>query len=137
MLDKFIEKTLKPVLIVGGLATCGLLYAALLPKSALPAMFKLEYVADYTVIAQHWGMMVFCLGAFLFFAGLYPHLRYPALVFSTVEKSFMLGLFLVYSGPPPTPSFIVPFILDVIIVSYSILYFVNYWTGSAARALSK
>ena len=137
MLDKFVEKTLKPFLIVAGLGTCIPLYVALVPTRALPGAFKLDYVANYTIIAQHWGMMVFCLGAFLIVSAFRCHLRFAAIVFSTVGKSFIVFLCLSNFGKPAASGFVEPLVMDSIIVLYSILYFLNYQSGGAARSLSR
>jgi hypothetical protein len=38
------------------------------------------------VVARHWGLLLFCVGALLVYAAFHPALRVPAMVLASVEK---------------------------------------------------
>ena len=54
----FIDKTIKPVLIIGGIGTALAGLDAFLPQLVVENVQKLEWVPDYTIFVQHWGIMV-------------------------------------------------------------------------------
>jgi len=37
-------------------------------------------------LARHWGLLIFCVGAFIVYAAYHPAVRAPAMVFAAVEK---------------------------------------------------
>jgi hypothetical protein len=39
------------------------------------------------VVARHWGLLLFCVGALLIYAGFHPAVRKPAVVLASVEKA--------------------------------------------------
>jgi len=47
------------------------------------------------------------------------------MVFSAIEKSFMVYLFLSNLGQPWAKGYLFPFLMDSTIVAYSILYFIS------------
>ena len=54
-----------------------------------------------------------------------PWLRFETMVFSTIEKSFMVYLFLTNLGQSWAIGYIIPFLVDSTIVAYSIAYFIS------------
>jgi hypothetical protein len=69
--------------------------------------------------------MVFGIGVLMVIAAFRPWLRFETMLFSTVEKSFMVYLFLSNLGQPWVMGYIAVFLLDSTIVAYSILYFIS------------
>ena len=65
MLKTFIEKTTKPVLILGGAGTALAGLDAFLPRFAVENVQNMEWVPEYTMFVQHWGMMVGLFGVFM------------------------------------------------------------------------
>ena len=63
-MQKFIDVTIKPVLIVGGIGTALAGLDAFLPRFAVENVQKLEWVPEYTIFVQHWGIMVCLMGVF-------------------------------------------------------------------------
>ncbi len=51
----FIDKTLKPVLIIGGLGTAAAGLYAFAPQFAVENIAGIEFIQDYTIFVQHWG----------------------------------------------------------------------------------
>jgi len=61
-------------------------------------------LVDYTPASvpalRHWGIMIFGIGALMVVAAFRPWLRFETMLFSTVEKAFMVYLFLSNLGRP-------------------------------------
>jgi len=54
-----------------------------------------------------------------------PWLRFETMVFSTVEKGFMVYLFLSNLDRPWAMGYLFAFVVDSTIVAYSIVYFIS------------
>ena len=65
-MKRFIDKTLKPVLIIGGLGTAAAGLYAFFPQFAVENIAKLEFIENYTIFVQHWGIMVGLIGVMLY-----------------------------------------------------------------------
>ena len=68
---------------------------------------------------------MFGIGALMVAAAFRPWLRFEALMFSTVEKAFMVYLFLSNMRALWGAAYTSLFITDLIITSYGILYFIS------------
>lgn len=126
VVDSFIARTIRWFLIVFGLATClPLLYA--IDVNLLTPMFGgvVGYTSSSVPALRHWGIMVFGIGALMVVAAFRPWLRFEAMLFSTVEKSFMVYLVISNRSQPWARGYLVPFLVDSTIVAYSILYFIS------------
>jgi hypothetical protein len=125
-LNSFIAKTLKWFLIVFGLATCGTLPFAIDINFMAPMFGGLiDYTPSSVPALRHWGIMVFGLGVLMVVAGFRPWLRFETMVFSLVEKAFIVYLYLTNLEQPWITGYLAAFVLDSTIVAYSILYFVS------------
>jgi hypothetical protein len=69
--------------------------------------------------------MIFGIGVLMVVAAFRPWLRFETMVFSTIEKSFMVYLFLTNLRQPWAIGYIIPFLVDSTIVAYSIAYFIS------------
>ena len=124
--NAFIARTIKWFLIVFGLATCGTLPFAIDINLLTPMLGGLvEYTPASVPALRHWGIMVFGIGALMIVAAFRPWLRFETMVFSTVEKAFLIYLFLSNLGRPWVMGYIFAFVIDSTIVAYSILYFIS------------
>src|SRR5262245_49805844 len=124
-LNAFITKTIKWFLIVFGLATCGTLPIAI-DIALLKPMLRdaVDYTASSVPLLRHWGIMVFGIGALMLVAAFRPWLRFETMMFSTIEKAFMIYLCLSNRDQPWASGYLVMFLLDATIVAYSVLYFI-------------
>ena len=125
MLEKFIKVTIKPVLIIGGIGTALAGANAFLPQWATENVQGLEWVQDYTIFVQHWGIMVCLMGVFMFGAAFKESWRYPIMLYSLIEKAFMVYLVSTNASHVYSDGFYVPAIMDSFITIYSILYFIS------------
>jgi hypothetical protein len=93
--NAFIAKTIKWFLIVFGVATSATLPFAIDSNLITPMLGGLvDYTPSSVPALRHWGFMVFGIGALMVVAAFRPWLRFETMVFSTIEKSFMVYLFL-------------------------------------------
>ena len=121
----FVDKTLKPVLIVGGAGTALAGVDAFSPRFAVENVQNLEFIPEYTIFVQHWGIMVCLMGLFMIAAAFRKSWRTPILLYSLIEKAFMV--FLVFSnlGHSFSRGFLAPAIMDAFIVLWSLAYFAS------------
>ncbi len=126
-MKSFIDKTIKPFLVLGGLGTCAAGLYAFLPVVAVEKIAKFQFVENYVIIVQHWGMMVLLMGIFMIVSAFKVSWRIPILLYSVIEKSFMVLLCIVYGSRSFVAGFQGAAIMDAIIVVYLLLYF---WKGS-------
>ena len=122
-MSAFIDKTIKPVLIVGGTATALAGLDAFLPQFAVENVQKLEWVPEYTIFVQHWGMMVCLIGVFMVAAAFVESWRVPVLLYAMIEKAFMVFLVVTNLGQAFASGFLVPAMMDAIITVWCVVYF--------------
>src|SRR5215468_6766654 len=125
-LNIFVARTIKWFLILFGLATCGSLPFAVDVNLVTPMLGGLvDYTPSSVPILRHWGIMVFGIGALMVAAAFRPWLRFETMMFSTIEKAFLVYLFLSNLGQPWATGYLFMFLLDATIVAYSVLYFIS------------
>jgi len=125
MLEKFINVTIKPVLIIGGAGTALAGANAFLPQWATENVQGLEWIQDYTIFVQHWGIMVCLMGIFMVAAAYKETWRMPIILYGLLEKAFMVYLVVSNLDQSYSNGFYIPATMDTIITIYSILYFIS------------
>ena len=122
-MKKFIDLTIKPVLIIGGVGTALAGANAFFPRWAVENIQGIEWSQDYTIFVQHWGIMVCLMGVFMVAAAYIESWRTPIILYGLLQKAFML--FLVYSNADFEYSngYYLPAGMDSFLTIYSILYF--------------
>ncbi len=124
-MKSLIDKTIKPFLIIAGLCTAIAGLNAFLPQFTVENILKLPFIGNYTIIVQHWGMMILLVGIFMIISAFRVEWRGPVLIYSAIEKIFMVFLYLSNISNPFSAGFQGAAIMDTIIVIYLLLYF---WT---------
>ena len=124
-MQKFIDVTIKPVLIIGGIGTALAGVDAFFPRFAVENVQKLEWVPEYTIFVQHWGIMVCLIGVFMVAAAFKESWRTPILLYGLIEKAFMVFLAVANLRQPFSAGFLAPAVMDAIIIVWSIFYFVS------------
>ena len=122
-MKNFIDKTIKPVLIIGGLGTALAGLNAFFPQFAVENIQGFEWVQEYTIFVQHWGIMVCLMGVMMVWAAFKESWRLPIMIYSALEKAFMVFLAVSNMNYSYAEGFFVPATMDAIIVLYSIFYF--------------
>jgi hypothetical protein len=118
-----IEKSLKPVLVIGGLGTAAAGIYAFFPGYAVANIAELEFRQDYTIFVQHWGIMVGLIGVMMVAAAFKPSWVMPVMIYGVLEKAFMVYLVLSNVNESYSKGFWAPATMDGIITVYSLLYF--------------
>ena len=121
----FFDRTVRPFFLFTGSGTALIGLYAVLPSWAMPNVARLPYLQDYTIIIQHWGIMVGIMGLFMIGAALIPQWRVPILLYSAMEKAFMVWLVLSNAQQPFVSGFWLPFAVDSTVVVYTIGYFLT------------
>lgn len=123
--ERFFARTVRPFFLVSGAGTALIGLYAFAPAWAMPQVAKLPYLQDYTIIIQHWGMMVCLMGVAMMAAAVVPAWRLPIFLYSGIEKAFMVWLVASNAQEPFVRGFWVPFALDSTVVVYTIGYFLT------------
>lgn len=122
-MKQFVDGALKPVLIIGGFGTAAAGLYAFWPQWAVANIANIEFVQDYTIFVQHWGIMVGLIGVMMVAAAFKPSWVFPVLLYAALEKAFMVYLFASNASYGFAAGFLVPAAMDAIIVLYCLLYF--------------
>src|SRR5215475_8530490 len=117
VVNTFIARTIKSFLIVFGAATCTTLPFAIDANLITPMLGGLvNYTPSSVPALRHWGMMVFGIGALMVAAAFRPWLRFETVLFSTIEKAFMVYLFLSNLSQAWAMGYLFMFLVDATIV---------------------
>ena len=136
-LQRFFQLTAGPFFLSTGAGTALVGLYAVAPAWAMPNVARLPYLQDYTIIIQHWGIMVGLMGLFMMTAAVVPQWRVPIFLYSAVEKAFMVWLVLFNGQQPFASGFWIPCIVDGFVVIYTIGYFAACgFRDQAGRAVS-
>ena len=122
-LQRFFTTTFKPFFLCTGVGTALIGLYAFFPEWSVSQLAQLEYLRDYTIIVQHWGIMVGLMGLFMMAAAFVPVWRVPILVFSAIEKAFMVWLVLSNANQEFVRGFWIPATVDATVVLYTVAYF--------------
>ena len=84
------------ILLITGVATAGAVVVFLAPVTVLRMLFgQAPSDALSILIARHWGLLVFLVGALLTYSAYHAEIRIPTLLVAIAEKAaFALGMFL-------------------------------------------
>lgn len=124
--NRFIDRTLRRFLIVSGLLTCATLPFAIDISFMTPMLGGLvDYTPSSVPALRHWGFTIFGIGALMVAAGFRPWLRFETMLLSTMEKVFLVYLFLSNLGQPWVIGYLFLVMVDALIVAYNIVYFVS------------
>jgi hypothetical protein len=123
-LESFFSRTFRPFYLLTGAGTALIGAFAFLPSWAMPNIARLPFLNEYTIIIQHWGIMVGLMGLFMMGAAILPEWRFPIALYSVLEKAFMVWLVISNARQPYVAGFWIPFAIDLMVVVYTIGYFV-------------
>jgi hypothetical protein len=97
--------TFRPFFVLTGIGTAGAFAYAFWPEWAMAHIAKLAYREEHTILVQHWGIMVGLMGVFMVVAAFRANWRNPILIYSGLEKSFMVYLILSNVSRPYSQGF--------------------------------
>ena len=83
-----IASNIEAVLIVTGALTASTLAQFVAPRWILRHVFGEATFGELSIVlTRHWGLLLFCVGALLIYAGFHPAVRNPAIVLASIEKA--------------------------------------------------
>jgi hypothetical protein len=89
---RFLDLTFEPFFVVTGIgAVLGAVNAAW-PQWSAEKVLLIPFDQDYTIILQHWGVLLGVMGVFMIVVAFWEKWRNPILIFSACEKAFMVYL---------------------------------------------
>ena len=119
----FFDLTFVWFFVITGVGTAGAFLYAFWPRWTAVTIGKIPFVREYTILTQHWGIMVGLMGVFMIAAALKVEWRTPILLFSLLEKAFMVCVVLANWGQPYSKGFKAGAAMDATVVLYTIAYF--------------
>jgi hypothetical protein len=122
-MKRFFDLTFRPFFVITGLGTASAGLYAFWPRWTAETIGKIPFVPDYTIITQHWGIMVGLMGVFMVVAAFKDEWRKPILVYSLFEKAFMVYLVVANGNFSYSQGFKVGAAMDATVVLYTIVYF--------------
>jgi hypothetical protein len=136
-IEWFFVRTVRPFFLFTGAGTALVGLYAFAPSWTMPNVGKLPYLQDYTIIIQHWGIMVCLMGVAMMAAAVVEQWRLPIFLYSAIEKAFMVWLVIANAQEPFVRGFWVPFALDSTVVLYTIGYFASGGFHRPLRTLTR
>jgi hypothetical protein len=64
-MKRFFDLTFRPFFVITGIGTAAAGLYALWPRWTAETVGEIPFVSDYTIITQHWGIMVGLMGVFV------------------------------------------------------------------------
>jgi hypothetical protein len=122
-MKRFFDLTFRPFFVLTGIGTAAAFVYAFWPEWAVPQIAKFPYREEYTILVQHWGIMVGLMGVFMVVAAYRANWRNPILIYSAIEKTFMVYVVLVNLTLPHSQGFLFGAVMDAAVVLYTIGYF--------------
>ncbi len=122
-MKRFFDLTFRPFFVITGLGTALASLYAFWPRWATETVGRIPFVPDYTIIIQHWGIMVGLMGVFMIVAAFKLEWRKPILVYSLFEKAFIIYLVLANGSRSYSQGFKAGAAMDATVVLYTIVYF--------------
>jgi hypothetical protein len=122
-MKRFFDLTFKPFFVITGIGTAAAFLFAFCPRWTAETVGKIPFVPDYTILTQHWGIMVGLMGVFMIVAAFKVEYRRPILIYSLFEKAFMVYLVVANGSHPYSQGFKAGAVMDATVVLYTIGYF--------------
>ena len=122
-MKRLFELTFTPFFVITGIGTAAAFLYAFWPRWATETAGKIPFVPNYTILTQHWGIMVGLMGVFMIAAAVKVEWRKPILIYSLLEKTFMVYLVLANGSYAYAQGFKIGAAMDATVVLYTIVYF--------------
>ncbi len=122
------EKLNKIYFWTAGIVTAlGALPLMIMPLKATKSVLEIDLSSQLDIIplVAHWGIMVTGIGVFLCVAAIVRKLRKAAIIYSTLEKLYMVGLltYFMMTKSEISDHYLLIFVVDSLIVIGAIFYY--------------
>ena len=122
-MKRFFALTFRPFFVLTGAVTALGSLNAFWPRWTVDSVEKIGFVQDYTIILQHWGFMLGLMGVFMIVAAFREEWRKPILIFSALEKAFIVYLVVANGSHPYADGLKAGAWMDATVVLYTVVYF--------------
>ena len=119
----WIVATMKWIMLVSGLLTSTMVYAALAPHSALRSMFGSTLDGPLAeIVVRNWGALITLIGAMLIYGAFNPQSRPLILIVAGLSKVTFIGLILTYGRQYLGQQAGVSIAVDLVMVTLFVVY---------------
>ena len=93
----WIVAKMKGIMLVSGVLTCTMIFAALAPQAALTSTFGATLEGPVAeIVVRNWGALIALIGAMLIYGAFNPQMRPLVLTIAGLSKLTFIGLVLTY-----------------------------------------
>jgi len=132
-MHRFFDLTFRPFFVLAGIATALGALNAFWPRWTVEKVELIPFSQDYTIILQHWGIMLGVTGVFMIVAAFRTDWQNPVLIYSACEKAFIVYLVVVNMRQPYARGLWAGAAMDATVVLYTIVYFKVYRFKTRSR----
>lgn len=104
-MKRWFDLTFRPFFVLTGAVTALGALNAFWPRWTVERVELIPLRQDYTIILQHWGILLGLMGVFMIVAAYSTAWRNPILIFSACEKAFIVYLALANARQPYSRGF--------------------------------
>jgi hypothetical protein len=122
-MKRWVDLTFRPFFVLTGAVTALGALNAFWPRWTVERVELIPFRQDYTIILQHWGVLLGLMGVFMIVAAYSEAWRNPILIYSALEKAFIVYLVMANVRRPYSQGFWAGAAMDATVVLYTIVYF--------------
>jgi hypothetical protein len=97
-MKRWFDLTFRPFFVLTGAVTALGALNAFWPRWTIERIELIRFSQDYTIILQHWGILLGLMGVFMIVAAYSTAWRDPILIYSALEKAFFVYLVSLFAG---------------------------------------
>ncbi len=117
---------MKWVMIVSGILTCTMIYAAFMPQAALNSMFGTSLEGPLAeIVVRNWGALITLVGGFLIYGAFHAAQRPLILTFAGISKLVFIVLVLTYGQGFLNSQAGVVILIDLVMLVLYCLYLIG------------
>ena len=117
---------MKWIMIVSGLLTCTMLFAAIAPQAALNSIFGSSLEGPLAeIVVRSWGVLITLVGAMLIYGAYHLPSRPLALTVAIISKLIFITLLLTYGEPFLGAQTFVTILFDLVAAAVFIIYLIG------------
>jgi hypothetical protein len=116
---------MKWIMLVSGVLTCTMIYAAVAPQAALHSMFGDALEGPLAeIVVRNWGVLIAIVGGMLIYGALQPHARRLVLIVAGLSKVAFVALILTYGRQYLGAQAGVSIAIDLVMILLFVIYLV-------------
>ncbi len=129
----WIVTKIKWIMLVSGILTCTLVYAAIAPQAALLSMFGATLEGSLSeIVVRNWGGLIALVGAIQIYGAFNPQNRSLILTVASISKLLFVSLILIY-GRQYLSHAGTAIVIDLVLVVLFMGYFIGMWRKQRAN----